>query len=157
MRPVPQPSFEGGTALAAERRQSCCHGIGQARALASPMGGGSTRSERPTITPLRQWHRRTHPSLPPLRARSFQRGPSYSLHSCLELGGVVTEEQCRALADYLSPSVGGQYLIPQACSKLLNMGGDDARRGVEEQEDDYRRLKRRPTVIAKESFPPTMC
>eukprot|EP00903_Cladosiphon_okamuranus_P007563 g7337.t1 len=72
-----------------------------------------------------------------------------------ELGGVVTQEQCQALADYLSPSVGGQYLIPQACLKLLDMG-DDAER-EKGREDVYGRLKRRPTVIAKEGFPPTVC
>lgn len=72
-----------------------------------------------------------------------------------ELGGVVTEEQCRTLADYLSPSVGGQYLLPTACSKLLNLGDDKERSKA--HEDDYGRLKRRPTVIAKEGFPPTMC
>lgn len=98
-------------------------------------------------------------STPPSGAPSFQRFPSCALNMYLriyvELGGVVTEEQCRTLADYLSPSVGGQYLIPQACSKLLNVG-DDAER-EKGREDGYGRLKRRPTVIAKEAFPPTMC
>lgn len=75
----------------------------------------------------------------------------------VELGGVVTEEQCRTLADYLSPSVGGQYLLPTACSALLNMG-DDAERAKDHGNDNgYDRLKRRPTTIAKEGFPPTMC
>lgn len=75
----------------------------------------------------------------------------------IELGGVVTEEQCRTLADYLSPSVGGQYLLPTACSKLLNMGDDPERAKGHGDGNDYGRLKRRPTVIAKEGFPPTMC
>eukprot|EP00752_Nemacystus_decipiens_P003147 g2914.t1 len=74
-----------------------------------------------------------------------------------ELGGMVTEEQCRTLADYLSPSAGGQYLLPTACSKLLSMGDDTVRAKEDGNDNDYGRLKRRPTVIAKEGFPPTVC
>ncbi|CAM9227382.1 unnamed protein product [Scytosiphon promiscuus] len=82
-----------------------------------------------------------------------------------EMGGAVTADQCRTLAAYLSPSAGGQYLLPTACSKLLvlNASGDDraelARAYSEKAnpgEDDVR-LRRRKTVEVKECFPPTVC
>lgn len=76
--------------------------------------------------------------------------------SLVELGGEVTEDQCRTLADYISPSIGGQYLLPTACTHLLHV--DDAEVDPEKQQAKaYVRLKRRQSAVATESFPPTMC
>lgn len=99
---------------------------------------------------------RRAPTPPPSVVSTF---PLF-LPTSVELGGVVTEEQCRTLADYLSPSLGGQYLLPTACSRLLNKGDDTERAKVHTEDNGaevYARLKRRPTVMAKEGFPPTMC
>ncbi|CAM9167458.1 unnamed protein product [Pylaiella littoralis] len=74
----------------------------------------------------------------------------------VELGGVVTEEQCKTLAAYISPSIGGQYLLPTACVHLLH--GDDAEVDPKGQQAKvYVRIKRHKSVMGKESFPPTMC
>lgn len=75
-----------------------------------------------------------------------------------EFGGVVTADQCQTLADYLTPSVGGLYLMPGACSTLLATDESDlAKRYEKENAEVYERLKRRKSVISKAGYPPTMC
>lgn len=39
-----------------------------------------------------------------------------------ELGGVVTDQECRTLAGQLKSSAGGLYLLPRACSRMLKAG-----------------------------------
>lgn len=75
-----------------------------------------------------------------------------------ELGGVVTEDQCRTLADYLTPSVGGLYMLPGACSRLLKTDDAElAKQYEKENAEVYARLKKRKTVVAKAGYPPTAC
>ena len=42
----------------------------------------------------------------------------------IELGGAITEQECQTLADCLTPSVGGLFLLPVACSRMLK--GEEA-------------------------------
>ncbi|CAM9153347.1 unnamed protein product [Ectocarpus sp. 4 AP-2014] len=76
-----------------------------------------------------------------------------------EMGGTITEEQCQALADYLSPSVGGGYLLPTACFSLLKPPDEEQTKiDVTQNAEKYARLKKRHTGMAEEGyFPPTMC
>lgn len=75
-----------------------------------------------------------------------------------ELGGVVTPEQCRTLADYLTPSVGGLYLLPGACSGLLESHDAELSKVYEKENAEvYARLKKRNSIVAKADYPPTMC
>ncbi|CAM9195827.1 unnamed protein product [Ectocarpus fasciculatus] len=77
----------------------------------------------------------------------------------VEMGGAITEDQCQALADYLSPSVGGGYLLPTACFGLLKPPDEEqAKVYIMQNAEIYARLKKRHTGMAKEGyFPPTMC
>ncbi|CAB1108353.1 unnamed protein product [Ectocarpus sp. CCAP 1310/34] len=76
-----------------------------------------------------------------------------------EMGGTITEEQCQALADYLSPSVGGGYLLPTACFGLLKLPDEEQTKTyITQNAEMYARLKKRHTGMAEEGyFPPTMC
>lgn len=75
-----------------------------------------------------------------------------------ELGGVVTPEECRTLADYLTPSVGGLYLLPGVCSGLLEANDAKLAKVYEKENAEvYARLKKRNSVVAKADYPPTMC
>ncbi|CAM9222718.1 unnamed protein product [Choristocarpus tenellus] len=75
-----------------------------------------------------------------------------------ELGGVVSTEECQTLADYLTPSVGGLYLLPGACSAMLK--ADEARLAEQFEKENakvYDRLKRRNSMVEQQGYPPTMC
>ena len=75
-----------------------------------------------------------------------------------ELGGAVTAEECRTLADYLTPSVGGLYLLPGVCSGLLEANDAKLAKVYEKENAEvYARLKKRNSVVAKADYPPTMC
>lgn len=83
----------------------------------------------------------------------------YSLRSLVaELGGIVTEQQCRTLAEYLTPSVGGLYLLPGACSSMLNVHGSDG--GMPEQHEEnaevYNRPRKHPSLMDQTDYPPSM-
>lgn len=70
----------------------------------------------------------------------------------------MTAEQCQTLADYLTPSVGGLYLMPGACSGLLKADEAELAKLYEKENAKvYARLKKRNSVAAKADYPPTMC
>lgn len=72
----------------------------------------------------------------------------------------MTEEQCRALADYLTPSVGGLYLLPGACSSMLKTSDADQEASEQFEKENaevYARLKKRNSYVAKAGYPPTAC
>lgn len=121
------------------------------------------RSMFPNVPPPTSSPCRPQPVIPPLSPPLSSTRPPHT--ASVEMGGAVTTEQCRTLAAYLSPSAGGQYLLPTACSKLLlvKANADDQSElasslSKDEKSGDFGgRLKRRKTVVAKECFPPTVC
>lgn len=75
-----------------------------------------------------------------------------------ELGGPVSIDECSSLKGYLEPSVGGLYLLPGACSGLLQRAEQaEAEQYERENAEVYKRLKKRQTEIAKAGYPPTAC
>lgn len=72
----------------------------------------------------------------------------------------MTKQQCQTLAEYLTPSVGGLYLLPGACSTLLKARESDAELAEQYERENaevYGRLKRRSTFVERAGYPPTMC
>lgn len=64
------------------------------------------------------------------------------------------------MADYLSPSVGGLYLLPGACSRMLkakNSDDEETAQYERENAEVYSRLKKRNSYVAKAGYPPTAC
>ncbi|CAM9991722.1 unnamed protein product [Discosporangium mesarthrocarpum] len=75
-----------------------------------------------------------------------------------QLGGTVSLEECRRLAEYLTPSVGGLHLLPGACSLMMKDEESQlAERFERENAQVYKRLKRRQSMAEKTDYPPTMC
>lgn len=71
----------------------------------------------------------------------------------------MTEDQCQVLADFLTPSVGGVYLLPGACAKMLGEE-DEAKLAAQYEKENaavYARLKKRNSMVAKAGYPPTAC
>lgn len=74
-----------------------------------------------------------------------------------ELGGPISQDECRSLFSLLTPSAGGTaYLMPSACTRLRNKEAEDERSAFEADNDlVYKRLRRRMTEVARQNYPPT--